>query len=379
MTKSVTSALKFQNTSLNVLCENLLVYKSRPLFSVPGETSVGDEKIITSSMLLDCGDTTIYVSKRLPTKFSDKSIRVKLGDNQIVEAELKVLPLRITVSGLDKAYERVAVVYAIPDEFDCILGIPFFEDTQPQIDWRSRRIKGTQVSLLHWERTYETSGPIEEGGPVIASGLQRSVEVKGLSVKRPDPCRGAALETDVKSAVGVVRDTDSASVVKRPTGEADAEASKHDGTCQGNNNVVEKMFTMGVVSESGVQTKYITRKKLRKFLRIKTKSLDEPDFMLVLSNQTIKQVARSLQRQDQPNHVGSEKALRYLETDWDSFRENPAFKLLANYKDNVFRPELPEGLPERREIEHRIDVKAPNLAMYRHQWRQSPEQQREIV
>ncbi|KAG2770006.1 hypothetical protein PC129_g17391 [Phytophthora cactorum] len=40
---------------------------------------------------------------------------------------------------------------------------------------------------------------------------------------------------------------------------------------------------MGVVDESGVQTKYITRKKLREFQRIKTKSADEPDFVLVLT------------------------------------------------------------------------------------------------
>ncbi|KAG2788997.1 hypothetical protein Pcac1_g1682 [Phytophthora cactorum] len=38
---------------------------------------------------------------------------------------------------------------------------------------------------------------------------------------------------------------------------------------------------MGVADESGVQTKYIARKKLRKFLIIKAKSADEPDFMLV--------------------------------------------------------------------------------------------------
>ncbi|KAG3048939.1 hypothetical protein PC121_g19185 [Phytophthora cactorum] len=40
---------------------------------------------------------------------------------------------------------------------------------------------------------------------------------------------------------------------------------------------------MGVVDESDVQTKYITRKKLRKFQRIKTNSADEPDFVLVLT------------------------------------------------------------------------------------------------
>ncbi|KAE9348909.1 hypothetical protein PR003_g6171 [Phytophthora rubi] len=48
------------------------------------------------------------------------------------------------------------------------------------------------------------------------------------------------------------------------------------------------MFTMGVVDESGIQIKYITRKNSRKLPRMKTKTTDEPDFMLVLSNETIK-------------------------------------------------------------------------------------------
>ncbi|KAE8980625.1 hypothetical protein PR003_g9912 [Phytophthora rubi] len=167
--------------------------------------------------------------------------------------------------------------------------------------------------------------------------------------------------------------------VESPKREGPAEAAHGSSSAQGKNPFVEKMFTIGVVDETGVETKYITRKKLRKFLRIKTKSIDEPDFMMVLTNETIKQVARSLQRQDQPDNVGNVKAQRYLETDWDSFKDNPAFPLLVEYKDSVFRPELPEGLPEKRDIEHRIDVKDPNIAMYRQQWRQSPEQQREIV
>ncbi|KAJ8524885.1 hypothetical protein ON010_g16231 [Phytophthora cinnamomi] len=130
-------------------------------------------------------------------------------------------------------------------------------------------------------------------------------------------------------------------------------------------SVVEQMFTTGVVNAAGVEMKFITRKMLRKFLRIKTKTPEEPDFMLVLTNDMIKNVARSLERRDQPDNVGTAKAQRYLETDWESFRSNPAFDLLTEYQHTVFRPELPEGLPEKREIEHRIDVKDPNLAMYR--------------
>ncbi|POM71970.1 Hypothetical protein PHPALM_11394 [Phytophthora palmivora] len=249
----------------------------------------------------------------------------------------------------------------------------------PQIDWRG-----------------EICGSIEEGGPVIASSLWKSVETKGLSAKRPDSRRGTALETDVTSAVRLARDTaqkmsptvvrdqqQDASAGKGLAVNSDSESSKRESTTgsaercsntQGKDSIVEKMFTMGVADEIG-----ITRKKLNKFLKIKTKSIEEPDFMLVLSNETIKRDARTLQRQDQPASVATAKAQRYLETDWESFQNNPAFNLLAEYKDNVFRPKLPEGLPEEREIEHRIDIKDPNLAMYRQQWRQLPEQQREIV
>ncbi|OWZ07833.1 hypothetical protein PHMEG_00019719 [Phytophthora megakarya] len=338
-----------QPRHLNVLCENPLVYKSRPLFS---------------RWLVEHAVRT--------TKFSDKSIRVKLGDNQIDEVELGILSLSIMVPGPGEVNKRVAAVYAIPDEFDCILGIPFFEVMQPQIDWRGRRIEGTKSKTLHWER---------RGRPVDRSRMAN---------------RGATRETDVTSAVQPVHDLihkkipsvaceqlEDAPAGKGSAVVGDLKPSRREGTVEdegfggstrGNGSVVEKMFTMGVVDEVGVQTKYITRKKLRKFLRIETKSIDEPGFMLVLSNETIKQVARSLERRDQPDIVGSAKAQRYLETEWATFADKAAFDLLAEYKDSVFRPELPEGLPEKRDI----DMKDPNLAIYRQQWRQSPEQQREI-
>ncbi|POM67142.1 Hypothetical protein PHPALM_16899 [Phytophthora palmivora] len=114
-----------QSRHLSVLCENPLIYKSRPLFSITREISASGKNLATRCMLLDCGATTIYVSKHWvvenqlqTTKFRDKNIRVKLGDNQIVQAELEVLPLEIAVSVLGEKYKCVAVVYAIPDEFD---------------------------------------------------------------------------------------------------------------------------------------------------------------------------------------------------------------------------------------------------------------------
>jgi hypothetical protein len=116
------------------------------------------------------------------------------------------------------------------------------------------------VKTLRWERSGDTCGPIEEGGPVIASGLWRSVEAKGLSAKRPDPCRGAALETDVKSVDGPDRDAvqndtlsvvrgqqDDASTGKGSVEESDVKSLKRDGaadessSAQGKNTFVENV------------------------------------------------------------------------------------------------------------------------------------------
>ncbi|KAE8907766.1 hypothetical protein PF005_g16824 [Phytophthora fragariae] len=138
------------------------------------------------------------------------------------------------------------------------------------------------------------------------------------------------------------------------------------------------MFTLGVVDSEGVQTKYITRKKLRKFLRLPAKDQPEHDFMIVLTNDTIKEIQSDVRRCDEPDNVGTEKAKRFLQTDWESFKKNPAYPIILEYKDSGFTPELPDGLPMERDMEHRIDVKYPNIAMYRQQWKLSPEQKAEI-
>ncbi|POM78953.1 Hypothetical protein PHPALM_3451 [Phytophthora palmivora] len=249
MDKAVTRTLKFENISLRVLCENPLVYKSRPLFSITGEIRASVENLATRGMLLDCGATTIYVFKHLGVEHQLQT--AKFRDNQIVEAELEVIPLEIESTRF----------------LTNILGAPFFEDMHPQIEWRGKTIEGTKAETLHWERTSEIRGPIEEGGLVIASGLRRSVEAKGLSAKRPDSSRGAALETDVTSAVELAR-------YKVQKESPNAGHGHHQDTLAGNDtvvngefdshntrgkdNLVGEMFTMSVVDEVGVQTKYIT-------------------------------------------------------------------------------------------------------------------------
>ncbi|KAG2810004.1 hypothetical protein PC119_g17901 [Phytophthora cactorum] len=282
-------------------------------------------------MLLDCGAMTIYVSQRWveehhlqTTQFDDKNIRVKLGDNQIIKTELEVLPLNIMVSGIQDAYNHRSI-----------------GEVDESKNLNQESALGANKRGLRADRGRRT------GDCLRSSGI----------------CRGTALETDVTPAAGPTRNEaqeKSPGVVceqqeDAPAGKGSAagdggKSSGRGGTAEktegissarGKDNVEEKMFRMGVIDESGVQTKYITRKKLRKFLRIKTKSEDEPAFMLVLTNETIKQVARSLQRRDQPDNIATAKAQLYLETDWDKFRSNPAFDLLVKYKDNVYRPELP--------------------------------------
>jgi hypothetical protein len=139
---------------------------------------------------------------------------------------------------------------------------------------------------------------------------------------------------------------------------------------------MERLFTLGIKSEQGVETKYINQKNLKKFL--KQKGDPENDFLLVLTNDKIKEIQAELKRSDVPDNIGTQKAKRYLDTDYESFRDNPAFELITEFRTSVFQPELPDGLPASRDIEHRIDVKDKSLAMYRQQWRLSPEQKTEI-
>ncbi|KAJ8562035.1 hypothetical protein ON010_g7641 [Phytophthora cinnamomi] len=147
-------------------------------------------------------------------------------------------------------------------------------------------------------------------------------------------------ESEVENAVGV-------NEMKSASGTSAAE----NRSVGGKYSVVEQMFTMGVVDASGV------------FCRVIQSSASQGR-----CNDAISRTTLVLPRK-----------ICYLDADWERFRANPAYELLNEYKDTVFRPELLEGLPGKREIEHRIDVRDPNLAMYRLQWRQSPAQQLQIV
>ncbi|GMF15818.1 unnamed protein product [Phytophthora lilii] len=308
--------LTVNEAMLNLLCEDPLVYSRAPLFSAHGNY-IQDENKMEASVLLDCGATTVYVSRkfvknnRLKTNvYTDRTIKIKLGDNKIGEAMLELVNIAIHLQDAPN-YPCVAVVFDIPEEFDCVLGMSVFVDVQPDIDWRRRCFKN---NVSAGASAVETPTPCGKCSQTIGSGLHRAATSESSSAISRDSCRAVVPETLLENGA----DTN-----ERPVEDV-GKLSKRERK----NAKVEAMFTLGVVDSEGVETKYITQKKLRKFLRLPAKDAPEHDFMIVLSNDTIKQIGRDLKRNDEPDNVGSKKAKRFLHTDWDTFKNNPAYSEL---------------------------------------------------
>ena len=331
------SEFKVDNINLNLLCENPLVYKSTPLVTLNREIWNSSSKRFQARVLLDCGATTNYVARKFvirnglaTTLHEGKDIQVTLGDNKTVTSKLEVTAIAVQVSPKEKPYTTVAIVFDIPDDFDCILGMPFFEDTQPDIDWKARTInarpKEQDSSSDNHAKELE---PIEEGSPVDDSKLHSAAQdAKALQAINRDSCRVAVPETDVRDEVTSVEvigeeGSDVISEKVKPQGRKSRRLEKK--------RFVEKMFTMGIKDEAGVTTKYIKQKKLKKFLKLKGDGEANHDLMLVLTNATIQRVAEELKHKDEPDNVGSQKAKRFMDTDFESFVDNPVFPLVNKY------------------------------------------------
>lgn len=298
------------------------------MFAVTGDLLQCKEKR-TAKLPLDCGATTVYVSRDFISKngpkthvYTNRTIKVKLGDNKAGESILELMKIEIEIPGVPD-HPCVAVVFDIPDEFDCVLGMPFFVDVQPEIDWKRRCFK---KDVSDGASTLEISTPCGKCSQAIGSGLHEAVDSERSSATSRDSCRAAVPETRLERE---------AKAVETPTGDVEFIFRR-----EKKNAKKETLFTLGVVVSEGVETKYITRKKLRKFLRLPAKDVHEHDFIIMLSNDTIKKIGRDLRRNDEPDNVSSEKAKRFLTTDWESFKKNPAYPILVEYKDNVFMPEL---------------------------------------
>ncbi|GMF31381.1 unnamed protein product [Phytophthora fragariaefolia] len=178
--------LTVNEATLNLLCEAPLVYNRAPLFTVAGDLVQSDGKF-KIKCLLDCGATTVHVSRGFANKhkletrvYSGRTIRVKLGDNKICEAVLELVKIEIRLKGVPK-YQCVAVVFNTPYEFDCILGMPFFVDVQTSIDWKRRCFTDDDSSGTS---ATETSTPCGKCSQVNGSGLHDGVDSESSTTKR---------------------------------------------------------------------------------------------------------------------------------------------------------------------------------------------------
>lgn len=122
----------------------------------------------------------------------------------------------------------------------------------------------------------ETSTPRGKCSQAIGSRLHEAMDSESPHAIRRDSCRAAVSETGSECKVEVVdRSTEDVEVLSRR---------------EKQNVKAEAMLTLGVVDSKGGETKYITEKKLRQFLRLPAKDKPGHDFMIVLSNDTIKKI-----------------------------------------------------------------------------------------
>ncbi|GMF40426.1 unnamed protein product [Phytophthora fragariaefolia] len=221
-------------------------------FDGDSKTNRVDEKF-KFKFLLACGATTVYVSRGFVNKHKLKTrvyprriIRGKLGDNKIGEAVLELAMVEIQLKRVPKG-----------------------------------------------DSAMDISTSCGKCSQAIGAGLHDAVDSDRSTTRSHDCCRAAAPETQSECEV---------ETAERPAG-----GMKNLSRREKKNVQVKTMFTLGVVNSEGVETKYLTRKKLREFLQSPAKDQPEHDFMIVLTNDIIKEIDRDIKRNDEPDNVGSKK------------------------------------------------------------------------
>ncbi|DBA04584.1 TPA: LOW QUALITY PROTEIN: hypothetical protein N0F65_011132 [Lagenidium giganteum] len=263
------------------------------------------EHRLEARLLLDCGATTIYVSPKFimkallqTKKHPDRRINVKLGDNNVVESASEVCELDINVNEKTSPYHRTACTTSRMSSI-ASWEKPSFKEKQPGIDWKDKALMNTakdssQADASDTQRWDEDSSQAQGFGlHSAAAGLHCHAGSRDSYTVEP-PCSRRP-HCDVSKL-------QKRRIRRLPWKEA-----------------LEKMITIGIKDAGGVETK----KKLRKFLRMKSDDLSQ-DLMLVLTDTTIKVIKWNLRkhkadnhRTDVPDNLGTAKALM-IDTDHKS-------------------------------------------------------------
>ena len=126
---------------------NSIIHSKLITFDVA--TSIG----VQARVLLDCGSTTNFISKRfvllnqIPTVNTANSQVVKLADGSVTSTCKLVQSLHMYFNGRDLC--ESLLVFPI-DSFDIILGMPWLKKHNPIIDWSTDMVKFPTTPLQNF-------------------------------------------------------------------------------------------------------------------------------------------------------------------------------------------------------------------------------------
>ncbi|POM67197.1 Hypothetical protein PHPALM_16841 [Phytophthora palmivora] len=172
-----------------------------------------------------------------------------LGDNKIGESVLELIKIEVRLQNTPN-YQCVAVIFDIPKGLNCVFGM---------------------YNLI-------------SSGSVDVSRRTSQMEPRQLNLQLP-PYKKRGQSAKPKSSKDQMKTWRYFRKEKK-------------------NAKAETMFTLGVVASEGVESKCITRKKLRKFMR----DGHTPGPL---------QIGEAIKRNDKTDNVESEKVKRFLSTDWE--------------------------------------------------------------
>ncbi len=293
-----------------------------------------------ATLLVDSGATTNfidahYVAKyRLPTVTLARPQHVKLGDGTEVSATTIVPSVPVSVS----SHREVLSFVVFPlSGCDAVLGMPWLSLHNPRIDWSTRSLFINQIDLLS---SSPSPGPPT---PVVAPAT-------------PSAC--LALASNSKCDLTGIANAHSTSC-NTPT--TKRKKKKH-------SNCEHRIQPLATGPSKAPSSPPVT---------------SAPPFPTLMSrHQIAKHAARHCEEIymayitdiDDTADATPPQTLTQLDIDDDNSTAEP---LLAEYAD-VFPDELPEGLPPRREVDHRIELEPNSTPPSRPTYRLSPSELDEL-
>ena len=270
--------------------------------------------------LIDSGATfngmSLKVARELKceiTHYPDKPLKIILGaeENKIVERNIAKIEVRVPNLPV---YSTLCYILPIPDNCDILLGLPWLRNVNPNIDWVN-----DVVSLRSHKNT-----------PKLRIINEEAIINDKVNAFNNNLNKMNCVNNDILNSIKVEKE-----VIK-----TDKINSLKINNLNKNDEIkyLNMMLSMNKDDDILYGTKAIDMNQVEDELKC------DVEFCCFIN--------------PKESDV-SQKAERILTTDWESFKDNPAYKLICEYKD-IFRTELPNEAPKdttlRAEIQHEINV-----------------------